>query len=70
MRGRLGLTLWAWFAVVLAIAAWEGNIGKFLACIISPATLEVVVAGSEGNVEFSELTYTAPMPTNSGTTPL
>lgn len=62
MRGRLGLTLWAWFAVVLAIAAWEGNIGKFLACIVSPATLEVVPAGNQGNVEYSELVYNPSTP--------
>lgn len=39
--------LWLVFAIVLYFLAFQGNIGKGIACFVSPGTLEVINNGDQ-----------------------
>lgn len=48
-KPKLGQVMLLWFALIMAIVAWEGNIGKMLAAIFAPGILEVKTSATQGN---------------------
>lgn len=45
--------LWLAFAMILFVLAFEGNIGKGLACIIAPGALEANPGGNTTQANYS-----------------
>ena len=40
--------------IVLILLAWQGNIGKGLACFVSPATLEVIGGSGDQSAQADQ----------------
>lgn len=65
---KLSHVFWVWFALVLAVCAFRGDVGKLLACIVSPMILEVDLGGGSASNATAATSNSAVLPASSGNT--